>query len=301
MSAWPEAVYIIRQIQNSLSLNQRVVRLQNRLFVFAPVVTGQQSFIPDLQESYEFSDDSIWFIQKTGDPSKIQAISVYSQESGWSSPAFLSPDPEQIDYTPISSEGVFANVDTIKEALDALGSALDSGNLKPATRNSLGTVRIGTNILLDSGTNNTDAVISVQEAPAKAAPGPNDYGVVKLYTEPGQHVDGTMTQAAITSAIGQNAASSENVLVSASDWSSTTTTLSGDTCPYYTISDGITLQASYGSHPTISIAPTGNNDVPTQAEIEAFNNINFIKVVTNKLTPYAKIKPTISFTMNVKV
>ena len=291
MSAWPEAVYIIRQIQNALSLNQRVLKLQNRLFVFAPAAEGQV-FKPDLEEDYAFSDDSIWFIEKADDPNKVYAVSVYSETQGWSSAIYLSPDTSQLDFTPASATGVFANIDNVEDALNALGAAVADVHIIDASKSDKGIVKIGDNINVRNG----EISVPLATAGTNIAQGP--LGVMRLYREPGSNADGTMTQAAITAAIGQNAAASENVLVT--NWSETaTSTIAGSNFYYY--STEVYLTTSYGEHPTISVAATSPYEVPTPAEIEAFNRIDFITVDSNQLGLYAKIKPSIDFTINVKV
>lgn len=285
MSAWPEAVYIIRQIQNALNLNQRVLRLQNRLFVFAPAAAGQ-TFQPDLNEEYDFSDDSIWFIEKADDANKVYAISVYSEAQGWSSAIYLSPDTSQIDFTPASATGVFANVDNVEDALNALAAALGSVSINDATKSSKGIVRIGDNINVSNG------IISVSNANSSTK------GVMRLYNTIGTNTDGTMTQSAIKAAIGQSALTSENAIVT--NWSNSATgTISGSNYNYYVAE--VNLTNSYGEHPTISVVATSPYEVPTEAEIEAFNRINFITVEGSQITLFAKIKPSIDFTINVKV
>ena len=68
MSAWPQAVWIVREIQNQFNLNQRVLYLENRYYIFAPVssvLDSQGKKQPELPEEYQdikFSDDSIWFV-----------------------------------------------------------------------------------------------------------------------------------------------------------------------------------------------------------------------------------------------
>lgn len=285
MSAWPEAVYIIRQIQNALSLNQRVLKLQNRLFVFAPAASGQV-FQPDLEEEYAFSDDSIWFIEKANDPDKVYAVSVYSEEQGWSSAIYLSPDTSQIDFTPASATGVFANIDNVEDALNALAAALADVTFDDATKNSKGIVRIGDNINVSNG------IISVSNADA------NTKGIMRLYNTIGTNTDGTMTQSAIKAAIGQSALTSENAVVT--NWSvNATGTIAGSNYNYYVAE--VNLTNSYGEHPTVSVVATSPYDVPTEAEIEAFNRVNFITVEGSQITLLARIKPTIDFTINVKV
>ena len=289
MSAWPEAIYIINEIQSSLGLTQRIVNLQNRLYVFAPPASGQP-FRPDLSGSYDFSDDSVWFIEKSNDNNQVYAISVYSEENGWSSATSLSATANHVDFTTSSASSIFTGVDNVKDALDALAAAVGQGggsSYQPedATTSSKGIVQIGSNI------NVSDGVISVPGASSSTP------GVTRIYTSLGTATNGTMTQKAIKDALDNNIPSkSENILIS--NWSTATVTLSGSSIPYYVAT--ATLTTSYGTHPTISVVETSPYTVPTEAERQAFNRISFITVNGNALSLYAKIRPTTNFTINVK-
>lgn len=292
MSAWPEAVYIINEIQSALGLTQRIVNLQNRLYVFAPPAGGA-TFQPDLSGSYDFSDDSVWFVQKTDDNNQIYAVSVYSEEQGWSSATSLSALAEHVDFTTSSTSEIFTGVNNVKDALDALAAAVEEGGggstpiqIIDASTTDKGIVQIGDHINVSEG------LISIPEAVAGQG-----YGVTKLYASLGTNTDGTMTQSAIKNAIENNVPSkSENVLIS--NWSTATVTLSGSSIPYYVATANLT--ASYGTHPTISVVETSPYTVPTEAQIQAFNRISFITVNGNALSLYAKIRPTTNFTINVK-
>lgn len=288
MSAWPEAVYIIKQISKLLNLDKRVLKLQNKLYVFAKQTTKEGAIVPDLEEEYDFSNDSVWFVQKTDNPDKIFAVSVFSETLGWSSFIYLSPNVGEIDFTPTTQTGVLANVNNVDDAIKALASAVDNVQISDATKSSKGIVQVGDNINVSAGT------ISVPLGSASTA------GVVKLYNNAtGSNTDGTMTQAAIKAAIGQNAASSENAIIPLSGWSSTTVSLSGSDRGYYT--NTINLTTTYGDHPTISLVATSPFEVPTREEIEAFNNIKFVMVNGNTCTLYAKFIPDGNLTINVKI
>ena len=285
MSAWPEAVYIIRQIQNALNLNQRVLKLQNRLFVFAPVASGQ-NLHPDLEDEYDFSNDSIWFVQKSDDRNKIYAVSVYSETQGWSSLIYLSPNGNQIDFTPTTGSGILSNVDNVEDALNILAVAIGDVKIRDADRIHKGIVQIGSNINISNGT------ISVSNASASVP------GVVKISNDPtGTATDATMTQAAIKAAIGTSSLSSETAVVSG--WSTDRVSLSGRSIGYYLAE--VTLKSSYGEHPTVSLSPTSPSDAPTPTESEAFRKIDFIIADGNRLALYARFRPESNFTITVKV
>ena len=289
MSAWPEAIYIINEIQSALGLTQRIINLQNRLCVFAPPAGGQ-TFRPDLEESYDFSSDSVWFVEKSNDNNQIYAVSVYSEENGWSSATYLSAIADHVDFTTDSTSEIFTGIDNVKDALDALAAAVGEGgggSYQPedATTSSKGIVQIGSNINVSNGE------ISVPGASSSVA------GVTRIYTSLGTATNGTMTQKAIKDALDNNIPSkSENILIS--NWSTATVTLSGSSIPYYVAT--ATLTTSYGTHPTISVVETSPYTVPTEAERQAFNRISFITVNGNALSLYAKIRPTTNFTINVK-
>lgn len=286
MSAWPEAVYIIKQISKLLSLDKRVLKLQNKLYVFAQPVTKEGVVVPDLEEEYDFSNGSIWFVQQDNDADKIVAVSVFSETLGWSSFIYFSLDVGQISFTPATSGGVLDNIDNVEDAINALANAVGNVQVNDATKNSKGIVRVGNNINVTAGT------ISVPTGSPSAA------GVVKIYNSSGSNTDGTMTQAAIRAAIGQSASSSENVVLQQSNWSQTTVSLSGADREYY--SNSITMSNSYGDHPTISLAATSPYEVPTPSEREGFNNIDFVTVNGNSYTFYAKAIPSSNLTVNIK-
>ena len=284
MSAWPEAVYVIKQIQNALNLNQRVLKLQNRLFVFAPIASGQ-TLQPDLEDEYDFSNDSIWFVQKSNDRNKIYAVSVYSETQGWSSLIYLSPNGNQIDFTPTTGSGILSNVDNVEDALNTLAVAIGNVQINDATKNRKGIVQVGTNINVSAGT------ISVPNASTSTR------GVVKMYNAVGTATDGTMTQAAIKAAIGQSSLSYQTATVTG--WSTSRVALAGRNIEYYTAE--VTLGTSYGEHPTISLGVTSPYDAPTPAESEAFKKVDFAVANGNRLTFYARFRPETDFTITVKV
>lgn len=284
MSAWPEAVYVIKQIQNALNLNQRVLKLQNRLFVFAPIASGQ-TLQPDLEDEYDFSNDSIWFVQKGDDRNKIYAVSVYSETQGWSSLIYLSPNSNQIDFTPTTGSGILSNVDNVEDALNTLAVAIGNVQINDATKNRKGIVQVGTNINVSAGT------ISVPNASTSTR------GVVKMYNAVGTATDGTMTQAAIKAAIGQSSLSYQTATVTG--WSTSRVALAGRNIEYYTAE--VTLGTSYGEHPTISLGVTSPYDAPTFDESLAFKKVDFAVANGNRLTFYARFRPETDFTITVKV
>lgn len=59
-----------------MGLTDRIVRLENRLYVFAKQKSGVRE--PDLEKTYDFSSDSVWFVEDAADASIISAVSVYS-------------------------------------------------------------------------------------------------------------------------------------------------------------------------------------------------------------------------------
>ena len=128
---------------------------------------------------------------------------------------------------------------------------------------------------------------TVKEASATIA------GILKAYTSTGSNTDGTMTQAAITQALN----SSESVEITAT-WSTTTTTLTGDDGVYY--SKSVTMSAGHGDHPTIMLIPGGSNTVPSAAQREAFNDVDFIVANDTALTLYSKVKINTPFVICVK-
>jgi len=128
---------------------------------------------------------------------------------------------------------------------------------------------------------------TVKEASATIA------GILKAYTSTGSNTDGTMTQAAITQALG----ASESIEITAT-WSTTTTTLTGDDGAYY--SKSVTMSAGHGDHPTIMLIPGGSNTVPSAAQREAFNDVDFIVANGTALTLYSKVKINTAFVICVK-
>lgn len=286
MSAWPEAVYIIKQIQNALGLNQRVLKLENRLFVFAPAKSSTV-IEPDLIEEYDFSNDSVWFVENRNNSSKIYAVSVYSETQGWSSLIHLSPDSGAIDFTPATGSGILANVDNVEDALNTLAVAVSNVPTKNASKTSKGVVQIGANIDVSN-----NGEISVPNATT------NIPGVIKLFNRTeGNSVEGTLTQSAIRASIGRSSLSYESVVVTG--WSNTKVGLSGRNIEYYTTT--VRLSNSYGEHPTISLGATSPYEAPTPNESAAFKKVDFITVSGNDLTLYARFRPESNFTITVKV
>ena len=277
MSAWPEAVYVIKQIQNALNLN--------RLFVFAPIDVSAAQLAPALEDEYDFSNDSIWFVQKSDDRNKIYAVSVYSETQGWSSLIYLSPNGNQIDFTPTTGSGILSNVDNVEDALNTLAVAIGNVQINDATKTRKGIVQIGSNINVTNGT------ISVPNASTSTP------GAVKIYNTIGTATDGTMTQAAIKAAIGQSSLSYETAVVTG--WSTTRVALAGRNIEYYTAE--VTLGTSYGEHPTISLGVTSPYDAPTFDESLAFKKVDFAVANGNRLTFYARFRPETDFTITVKV
>ena len=286
MSAWPEAVYIIREIQNSLNLTQRVLKLENRLYVFAPQKENETGILePDLEEEYNFSNDSVWFVERQNNNNQIFAASVYSETQGWSSFIYLSPESGEVHFVPSEEAGVLTAIDNVQDALNTLGEAITNIQVNDATKEVKGIVQIGNNITVENG------VISIPTANSVNA------GVVKMYSGLGTNIDGTMTQAAIKAAIGQNPLSSENLFVT--NWSTSVSSLSGSPVGYYSTSG--TMTTSYGDHPTVSLVATSPYDVPTPEQAEAFNRIDFITVNGNEINFYASLRPQTDFTVNIKM
>ena len=200
---------------------------------------------------------------------KITAISVYTKDGGWSTPY------------PIGS--------TVKEA-----SATIAGILKAYTSTGSNTDGTMTQAAITQAIDNAKTTINTAS--------PTVAGVTKVYTSTGSNTDGTMTQAAITQAITQAAvtpalSSSESVEITAT-WSTTTTTLTGDDGAYY--SKSVTMSAGHGDHPTIMLIPGGSNTVPSAAQREAFNDVDFIVANDTALTLYSKVKINTPFVICVK-
>ena len=191
---------------------------------------------------------------------KITAISVYTKDGGWSTPY------------PIGS--------TVKEA-----SATIAGILKAYTSTGSNTDGTMTQAAITQAIDNAKTTINTAS--------PTVAGVTKVYTSTGSNTDGTMTQAAITQALS----SSESVEITAT-WSTTTTTLTGDDGAYY--SKSVTMSAGHGDHPTIMLIPGGSNTVPSAAQREAFNDVDFIVANGTALTLYSKVKINTPFVICVK-
>lgn len=191
---------------------------------------------------------------------KITAISVYTKDGGWSTPY------------PIGS--------TVKEA-----SATIAGILKAYTSTGSNTDGTMTQAAITQAIDNAKTTINTAS--------PTVAGVTKVYTSTGSNTDGTMTQAAVTQALS----SSESVEITAT-WSTTTTTLTGDDGVYY--SKSVTMSAGHGDHPTIMLIPGGSNTVPSAAQREAFNNVDFIVANDTALTLYSKVKINTPFVICVK-
>jgi len=191
---------------------------------------------------------------------KITAISVYTKDGGWSTPY------------PIGS--------TVKEA-----SATIAGILKAYTSTGSNTDGTMTQAAITQAIDNAKTTINTAS--------PTVAGVTKVYTSTGSNTDGTMTQAAITQALG----SSESIEITAT-WSTTTTTLTGDDGVYY--SKSVTMSAGHGDHPTIMLIPGGSNTVPSAAQREAFNDVDFIVANDTALTLYSKVKINTPFVICVK-
>ena len=88
MSAWPEAYYVINQISNQFNLSNRVIRLEGKIFVFAPQKSGARE--PDITVSgVTFREGSLWFVEKPNtENNQIYALSVYSEQTGQNGSSF---------------------------------------------------------------------------------------------------------------------------------------------------------------------------------------------------------------------
>ena len=124
MSAWPEAVYILKEIEKQLGLTDRVVRLENRLYVFAKKKAS--TWEPDLTKTYNFSEDSVWFIETDDINSNgIYAASVYINDNGtkkWSDPIYFSINGDKVSFTPSDPAGVLKDVTNVEDALNTLAA-----------------------------------------------------------------------------------------------------------------------------------------------------------------------------------
>lgn len=199
MSAWPEAVYIIKQISNQLNLNDRVLELENRLVVFAKKDSTKTKLTPILEDNYTFSNGSLWFVEKDEDANQIYALSVYSEDQGWSSFDYFSPDVDNISFTPSSSATILSGIDNIGDAINTVAEAVGGQvNVQDASKDVKGIVKIGNNIDVSSGT------ISLSQGTA------SKLGLVKLYTNvTGNNTDGTVSQQVIKNALAAKANSAD--------------------------------------------------------------------------------------------
>lgn len=199
MSAWPEAVYIIKQISNQFNLNDRVLELENRLVVFAKKDSTKTKLTPVLEDDYTFSNGSLWFVEKDEDADQIYALSVYSEDQGWSSFDYFSPDVDNISFTPSSSATILAGIDNIGDAINAVANAVGGQvDIQDASKDVKGIVKIGNNIDVSSGT------ISLSQGTA------SKLGLVKLYTNvTGNNTDGAVSQQVIKNALAAKANSAD--------------------------------------------------------------------------------------------
>lgn len=199
MSAWPEAVYIIKQISNQLNLNDRVLELENRLVVFAKKDSTKTKLTPILEDNYTFSNGSLWFVEKDEDADQIYALSVYSEDQGWSSFDYFSPDVDNISFTPSSSATILSGIDNIGDAINTVAEAVGGQvNVQDASKDVKGIVKIGNNIDVSSGT------ISLSQGTA------SKLGLVKLYTNvTGNNTDGAVSQQVIKNALAAKANSAD--------------------------------------------------------------------------------------------
>ena len=164
---------------------------------------------------------------------------------------------------------------TVKEA-----SATIAGILKAYTSTGSNTDGTMTQAAITQAIDNAKTTINTAS--------PTVAGVTKVYTSTGSNTDGTITQA-----LG----SSESIEITAT-WSTTTTTLTGDDGAYY--SKSVTMSAGHGDHPTIMLIPGGSNTVPSAAQREAFNDVDFIVANGTALTLYSKVKINTAFVICVK-
>ena len=232
---------------------------------------------------------------------KITAISVYTKDGGWSTPYPIGSTVKEASATiagilkAYTSTG--SNADgTMTQA--AITQAID--NAKTTINTASPTVAGVTKVYISTGSNTdgtmTQAAITQAIDNAKTTintASPTVAGVTKVYTSTGSNTDGTMTQAAVTQALS----SSESVEITAT-WSTTTTTLTGDDGVYY--SKSVTMSAGHGDHPTIMLIPGGSNTVPSAAQREAFNDVDFIVANDTALTLYSKVKINTPFVICVK-
>lgn len=287
MSAWPEAVYIIKQIQNTFNLNTRVLKLENKLCVFAAIDREAAQLQPDLDDEYNFTNGSIWFVEDDLNANNIIAISNYSEVSGWSTLSYFRTEADQVPFQPTSE--LLENITNVEDAINEIANQIENIQINNATRTTSGVVQIGNNINVTA-----EGVISVPTATQEAA------GVTKIYNTTGNNIDGTMTQAAISAAVAaeSSAQKAESFSIPVSEWSSSTVTLTGANGNYYTYNKtGLTY--SY-SCPAISLIASGSNQVPTKGQITDFNNINYAIVNGNTCTFYSQTVPTNALTVYIQ-
>lgn len=143
MSAWPQAVWIIREIQKQFNLNERVLFLENRYYIFAPPVAEnvREPLLPQEYQDVQFSDDSIWFVGQTESNENqitdrnVYAISLYHTErdsetgeiiqQGWSDFINFSVDSDSLLYQTSDQTSILYgdDINTIEDALNTLASA----------------------------------------------------------------------------------------------------------------------------------------------------------------------------------
>lgn len=142
MSAWPQAVWIVKEIQNQFNLNQRVLYLENKYYIFAaqsPTLDDKGRKKPNLGPEYDninFSDDSIWFVGSNEidgnqiTKRNVYAISLYHTENGegyWSDFLNLSVDSNTLQFNPEHPEDpIWRNAQSFEDALEALAAAINS-------------------------------------------------------------------------------------------------------------------------------------------------------------------------------
>lgn len=61
MSAWSEAVYVIRELQKSLGLSEDITKLKNRKNIIAKAGTDGSSIVP-VGDYGIIEEDSFWMI-----------------------------------------------------------------------------------------------------------------------------------------------------------------------------------------------------------------------------------------------
>lgn len=63
MSAWPEAIYVIQELQKSLHLQEQMEDIAGRVSVIANMKSGRR--VPDVDYN-DFSENSLWLITDGG-------------------------------------------------------------------------------------------------------------------------------------------------------------------------------------------------------------------------------------------